>query len=356
MNKYFNILLAAACTVTLTACGQDKIIFTGNQKIDGAVYNDDTISLAPYTGLKAEKKNYKITEDALDQAIHEQLIDYIDYQAVDRASRDGDIVNIDYTITIDGESYDEDNDYDYTLGEKEYGGEFDQKLTGISAGGKLEFSIDYSTDFPDMDFAGHTVNFNITVNKIQEEILPDMTDDFIQNNFGYDNYDAFVEATRDSLENDYEEESANELSEELLQQVIDNSSILQYTQKEYEEAYDETESTYAEYADMLGTDIDSIYDSLDIDEDSLKQEALENLSRTFVTNAIIKNEKMSLSDDEYEKGVSEYMEINDYDSKEEFIRQFGEDVIRKQLLEDKAVQFIVDHSEVTEVDAEYEDF
>lgn len=356
MNKYFRIMLTAACIVTLTACGQDKTISTGNQKIDGAVYNDDTISLASYTGLKAEKKNYKITEDALDQAIHEQLADYIDYQAVDRASRDGDIVKIDYAITIDGESYDEDNGYDFTLGEKEYGEEFDQKLTGVSAGDKLEFPIDYSADYPDMDFAGHTANFKITVHKVQEEILPDMTDAFIKKNFEYDNYDAFVEATRDSLENDYEEESANELSEELLQQVIDSSSILQYSQEEYDEAYEETESSYAEYADMLETDIDYIYDSLGIDEDSLEQEAFENLARTHVLNAIIKNEKLSLSDDEYEQGILEYMEINDYDSRDEFIEQFGEEEIRSQLLEDKAIQFIVDHAEVTEVDAEYEDF
>lgn len=356
MKKYYKILLITACAVTLTACGKDKTISTGEQRIDNAVYNDDTISLAPYTGLKAEKKNYKVTENALNQAIHEQLSDYIDYQTVERASRDGDVVETDYSISIDGELYDEDNDYNFTLGEKEYGEEFDQKLTGVLAGDELDFSLEYSADYSDMDFAGQTANFKITINKVQEEILPDTSDDFIKENFDYDTYDAFVKATRDALEESYKEESADELSEGLLQQVIDSSNILQYTQDEYDEAYEEAENEYAEYADMLGTDIDSIYDSLNVTEDSLKQEAFENLSRTFVLSAIIKNENMTLSDEEYDKGVVDYMEINEYDSKEDFIEDFGEDEIRKQLLEDKAVEFIVEHAEVTQVDAEYKDF
>ena len=354
MKKYSIFLLAAACAATITACGRDKIISTGNQKIDGAVYNDETISLAPYTGLTAVKNNYKVTDKALDRAIHEQLSDYINYQTVKRAAKDGDVVEADYTITIDGETYDEDKGYNFTIGQQEYGAEFDQKLTGVSAGDELNFSLTYDKNYLDVDFAGHTADFIIKINKVQEEIMPDTTDEFIKEHFEYDTYDAFEKSIRKSLEDEYKEESSNELSEELLQQIIDASSILQYTQGEYDDAYKEIKDVYASYADMLGTDLASIYDSFEVTKESLKTEALDNLYRTLVINAIIENEKLTLSDDEYENGISDYMKINDYDSKEEFIEQYGEDEIRQQLLEDKAVNFIVENAKVTEVDTDYD--
>lgn len=354
VKKYSIVLLAATCAVTLIACGRDKIISTGNQKISNAVYDDETISLAPYTGLTAVKNNYKVTEDALNRAIHEQLSDYINYKTVERPSKDGDVIETDYTISIDDKTYDEDSEYNFTIGQQEYGKEFDQKLIGVSAGDELNFSLNYDKNYSDVDFAGNTANFKIKINKVQEEILPDTTDAFIKEHFDYDTYDAFEKATRKSLEDEYKEESSNELSEELLQQIIKASSILQYTQGEYDDAYKEAENVYASYADMLGTDIESIYDSFEVTKDSLKKEALDNLSRTMVINAIIKNERLTLSDEEYETGISDYMKINDYDSKKDFLNEFGEDEIRQQLLEDKAVNFIVENADITEVDAEYD--
>ena len=71
MKKLFMAFLAATCALSLAACGRDKIISTGNQKIDNAVYNDDSISLAPYTGLKAVKNNYKVSEKALEHHINQ---------------------------------------------------------------------------------------------------------------------------------------------------------------------------------------------------------------------------------------------------------------------------------------------
>ncbi len=354
MKKLFMAFLAATCALSLAACGRDKIISTGNQKIDNAVYNDDSISLAPYTGLKAVKNNYKVSEKALEQAIHEQLSDFITYKTVSRPSINGDVLETDYRISIEGDAYDNDKGYNFTIGAQEYGEEFDQKLIGVSAGDELEFSLTYDKDYSDVDFAGHTADFKIKVNKVQEEILPETTDDFIEENFQYDNYDAFEKATRQSLEEEYQEDSENELSEALLAQVTEASSVLQYTKGEYDDAYKEVKDAYESYAQMLGTDIQSIYDSFEVTKDSLKQEALETLTRTLVLNAIIKNEGLTLSDEEYQSGLKEYMELNDYDSQKEFLKQFGEDVIREQILKDKAIDFIVERADVSEKDAEYD--
>ena len=74
MKRKFAFVLIAACV--LTACGSKPNIVTGNKELEDAVYNNEYVSLASYTGLKAEKKKYIVTQKAVDAMIHDQLSEY----------------------------------------------------------------------------------------------------------------------------------------------------------------------------------------------------------------------------------------------------------------------------------------
>lgn len=354
MKKKLAVLILASCMLA-SGCGGKSKITTGNEKIANEAFHNDSISLAPYTGLKAEKKVYTVTEDAVDDAIRQRMLEFADYQSVSRKSKDGDWVRADFKASIDGKTITQEGGYDFTLGEHEFGAEFDKKLTGVVTGDKLTFSIDYDNDFTDVEWAGKTVDFEINVIDVQEELLPELTDKFIKENLEYNSYDEFEAAMRKSVENTYAAESTGELQETLLQQVIDASSILEYSKKDYDEAREVIESGYAAYVDMLGMEsLDELYDSLEMTKEDLEEEITESLYRTLTIKAIIESESLSLSDEDYEEGIAYYMEQNEYDSREEFINDYGEDEIRRQLLEDMALNFLVNNADVTEVKAEYE--
>lgn len=354
MKKKLAILLLAACT--LTACGSKAMITTDNEKLENAVYNNDSVSLADYTGLEAEKKIYTVSEEAVKNQIHEQMMEFADYKSVSRASQNGDWVYTDYKASINGSVVANDNDYDFIIGAAEFGEEFDEKITGVTAGDKLDFSLNYETDFSNVEWAGKTVDFEVTINDVQEELLPDATDEFIKENMGYNSYEELATATRQSLADNYETESTNELQENLLQQVIDASSILQYSKEDYDTARETIESGYQSYAEMFGMeDLNSLYESLEMTKEDVEEEIQSALYRSIVVNAIIESEKLTLSDSDYENGIAYYMKQNEYEDKDEFLKDYGEDVIRKQLLEDMALNFLVNHAKITEVKTEYED-
>ena len=161
---------------------------------------------------------------------------------------------------------------------------------------------------------------------------------------------------RKSVTDMYAEESTNELQEELLQQVIDSSSILEYTQEEYDAARNTIESGYMSYVDMFGFEsLDALYESFEMTDEDVEDEIQSVLYRTIVLDAIVQSEKLSLSDEDYEDGIVYYMDQYDYDSKDEFLDDYGEDEVRRQLTEDMVLNFLVNHADVTEVEAEYED-
>lgn len=354
MKKKLAVLLLAACL--FTACGSKSQISTGNKPLSDAVYSNEQVSLASYTDLKAEKKDYIITDEAVNNAIHEALLEFAEYKSVSRASKTGDLVYADLKASIDGKTAVSEDDYEIILGAAEFGEEFDNKLTGVTIGDKLNFSLDYDSDFSDVEWAGNTVDFELNITDIQEEILPDATDSFIKENTDYGSYDKFVKAMRESVADMYEEESTNELQEELLQQVIDSSSILQYSQEEYDEARQTIENGYMSYVDMFGFDsLDALYESFDMTKEDVEEEIQSVLYRKIILNAITQSENLTLSDQDYEDGIAYYMEQNDYDSKTEFLDDYGEEEVRRQLSEDMVLNFLVNHADVTEVEAEYED-
>jgi trigger factor len=358
-----SLLLSSLTILSAVGCGnssvsKDGVVTTGNSAIDNAVYTNDSVSLAPYTGLTAEKKVYTVTDDALQSAIDEAVSSFIEYNSVDRASKEGDWIYADFTASIDGSVVDEEEDYYLIVGTDEYGEDFDKAITGVSSGDKLNFSVTYDDDYEDEDWAGQTVDFSLTVNDVEEEVAPDLTDDFVREKLEYDSYDDFVAATKASLEETYESESDTELRDDLIQQVIDASSILQYTEDEYNDAYSEIEEFYQSYADMFGMELDDIYESFGIDEDSVKEDALDQLYRNLVIAAIAENEGLStdsISDEDFDAAVSEYTTEYEYDSTEDFLADYGEDVVKNQLLEDAVLDILVENANITEVETEYEE-
>jgi trigger factor len=356
-------MLLTLSITALAGCGSsgkttsDGITSTGSKPLEDAVYTNDSISLATYEGLSAEKKVYTVTDEALQEALDEALSDYTEYPSVDRASQKGDWIDADYTASILGTVSDEQENYYFVIGEEEFGEEFDAHLTGVSAGDTLEFTIAYDDDYEDADWAGLNVDFSVTINDVEEEVKPECTDEFVRESLGYDDYETFVAITRASLEENYESESDDDLRDDLLQQVIDASVLLQYSQEDYDNAYAEVKSFYESYADMFGVDIDEIYDSFDIDEDALESDAMDMLTRNLVIAAIEENEGLtadSISDEDFESGVAYYMEENDYSSRDDFLADYGEDAIRSQLLENAVLDLLVEKANVTEVEAEYE--
>jgi trigger factor len=353
------MLSLALALTSFSGCGKttdsDGYISTGNEPLADAVYTNDKVSLAAYTGLSAEKNVYTVTDEELADTISETLQEYADYPEVDRASQTGDWIYADFTATVDGETDYDEEDYYFVVGEKEFGEEFDEKLTGVSAGDELAFSIQYDEDYDDEYWAGQTVDFTLTINEVDEQVMPDCTDEFVQENLGYDNYDAFVEGTRASLEESYESESLSELEENLLQQVIDASVVLQYTQEDYDNAYADVEAFYSSYAELLDVEMDEIYDTFGVDDEDLESDAMDMLARNLVIAAIQENEGLSLSDEDFEDGVTYYMEANDYDDRDEFLSDYGEDAIRSQLLEDAVLDLLVENANITEVETDYEE-
>lgn len=337
-------------TAMLAGCGK-----TGNDQIStellsGGEYGE--VVLGDYSNLKAEKTVYAVTDEAVEDYIDELLYDYAEYEAVDRPSEEEDYVSVNMTASVGEEvlyDYTEET-YDIIIGEAEFGEEIDTALTGVVAGDTVKQSVTYAADYEDEEFAGSTVDYDITVVEVTEEILPELTDEFITDTLGYESKDDMYAKVREQLEEENQEDGSYEVRENLLSQLIATSEISSYTDELYNQCKDEIEELYAYYQEMFGAEsMDDIYEMFGMTQEDVEKEIVDMVHRRAVVYALAEKEGLVLSDEEFQESLGEMAADWGYDSQEDLVADYGEDYLFRDAQESKVLDFLESKAEITEV-------
>lgn len=350
MKQKLLCILLTALSLTLTACGSSS---NANTVFSDEAYG--TVTLCDYKNLSADKNIYTVTDDEIQSEIEIMLYDYAEYKEIDGPSEIGDSITADITATKDGEllfDYTGENYYELYVGSGEFGNEFDEKLTGVSVGDELSFTLSYDESDALTDFAGSTIDYKISVLGITREILPELTDDFITDTLGYKSKSSLEKKIRADLESENEANSSYELRENLLQKVIEASEFDSYSQDLYESYAAGIEANYESYMEMFGCEsIQEVYDLFEITDADLEKEIINQVYRTIIVHAISETENLALSDKEYQEGLKRYATEAGCETTDELIADYGEDSLREWILEDKVLDFLEEHAKITEKEA-----
>jgi trigger factor len=361
MKKQFvSILLASSMMLALTACGDSSDQTENTLPLGDKVKTEyGTVTLCEYENLAADETIYEISDEDVDDEVNNLLSDYVQYEEKDTAEN-GDYVEVYMTGTIDGEvfvDYPEEagDTYDILLGYNEFGEEFDENLLGVTKGDTLSFSITYDEDYGDEDLAGMTVDYDISVQSVQEEILPELTEEFITDTLGYASEDEMRSELREELDSYYNSDTAYYAKEDLLQQVVENSKFGDYSEELYDSKREEVDATYESYVDLLGVStVDEVYDAFEMSEDDIEAEVLSQVYRTIAVYAIAEEQSLALTDEEYQAGVESYAQLYTEYYGEEYttdslVEELGEDTLRYWILEDKVMDYLYEHATITQV-------
>ena len=168
---------------------------------EGQVAFDATCQVRPvvtvpgYGGLRVELPSVTATDDDVQAAIDAERARHGSLSDLDRPAATGDFVTLDLSATRDGEPVAGLNveDWSYEIGKGWVAEGFDDELTGASAGDELAFTATPSGTEEPADFA-------VTVTKVQEMVLPEVTDDWVSDHLGeFDTVAEWTESIRTRL-------------------------------------------------------------------------------------------------------------------------------------------------------------
>lgn len=320
------------------------------------------IELGDYKGISVKKGVPTIDDidnDTVQDSLEYYLDDYKEYKEVERKVKKGDFINIDFEGKIDGKVDDNASaqDYDIEVGSGDFFDDFEKALVGLKKGKETKLNLKYPKNYDDEDYAGKDVVFTVTVNKIQEcTYSPVLTDEFVKEKVeGCNTIDEWKEQIRQEELSYLLDEAEEQVKSDLYEIVLSNARLVNYDEliekcpELYDEGNSEVQSEYAASAEMFGMTLEEYLEFAGMTQEDLDEEIQLNIKGKLVLAAIIKEENIKLTLDEYEQYIEENYEDNGFESKEEFVEYFTKEEIGKVCLMNKCYEYLLEQADVEEV-------
>ena len=126
------------------------------------------IKLKSFEGVEIEKTVVDITDKDFETMLGRLQELHADKVPVDRASKDKDVLVIDFEGTLDGEPMPSGtaNDVEVKLGSKRMIEGFEEGLVGAKKGDVVNLDLSFPEDYQQKDVAGKPVQFKVTVKSV----------------------------------------------------------------------------------------------------------------------------------------------------------------------------------------------
>ena len=137
------------------------------------------ITLGDYKKLKVKRTPVAIEKSEIDDVLNRLQQQFATKEEVSRAAQDGDEVIIDFVGKKDGEAFDggTSKDYTLTLGSNTFIPGFEPAIVGHKIGDKFDVPLTFPKEYHAEHLKGASVVFEVTLNKINEVVLPKVDDE-----------------------------------------------------------------------------------------------------------------------------------------------------------------------------------
>lgn len=349
------VVLAGVMMLSLTGCGS-------NEK---AKKYSKYVELGDYKGIEYTMDVAEVTDDQVNQQIDSFLDGLAETEEVtDRAVEDGDTVNIDFTGTKDGEEFEggSSEGYDLVIGSGSFIDGFEDGLIGHEIGDEVSLDLTFPEEYPqNEDLAGQDVNFKVTINSISVKNTPELTDKVVADNTDYDNVEDYKASVRKSLEDSNKSSAEQQAQADVFNKVVENSKITGYDEDEVNELIDKEFDTFKQTAESYksyGYSYDDVlaangYSSEDELKEGITQYVKKYLDQVMVLYCIADKEGITVSSEETDAMVEEYMTTYSVKTKDEVYDYFGDDYFEVSILSQKVRDFLMENA--VQVDSTEED-
>ncbi len=314
IKKYACISLAAAVAVSsFASCSSDK----GKSYFD-MTYDElsNYVTLGEYKNLEVTLDYYEVTDAEMQEVIENDFASFVEeVNITQREIREGDIVDIDFVGTIDGEEYEGNSaeGFEVRIGTGTFI-DAEEALIGAHLGDTVTFEGTFAEGSDvDESLIGKTAVFEATVNKITSITLPQMTNDIVYQVTGYESYDEYIEGLQLEMRTYYDELALSNAKTLLWMQVCTNSTFIKYPNDKFAKA----KQDYYDYHEDIADDFDVTLDEMLLDYLGVSKEQFEENANEHAANVvyedivlfeIAKKENITISQEDYNKYAQEYVD------------------------------------------------
>ena len=233
-DEAFNILFSATYP-DIIAKEKDNFTAVGDPSLSVDEISDENgvtltatvpvkpdVEIGSYKGLKIRSYEYNVTDEEVDKEANRILLSKAEDVAVsDRPCKNGDIVKIDFSGSVDGVKFPGGTaeDYDLELGSGAFIPGFEEQVEGMSVGEEKNITVKFPDDYQADDLKGKEAVFEIKLKGITEKKYPELTDEFVKANGGCETVEEYKKKCSERLESRAATRSVNETENSILKAI-----------------------------------------------------------------------------------------------------------------------------------------
>lgn len=305
------------------------------------------VELADYTNIEIEKQATEIDEESVNARIQQELEKNKVIKPVERPVEIGDLVTIDFEGFKDGEAFEggKAEDFDLKIGSKTFIPGFEEGLIGKEKGQEFDLDVTFPEDYQEESLKGQPVVFKVKIKEVNEEIYPDLDDEFIMDISEFDTVDEYKDSVRRELKETLDKNNEIDLENQVIEEVIRRTEFDVPNQMIEDQLHDELHE-YEHQISHMGLDMKTYLEltgmTVEDIKDQLRERAENKVRIDIILDNIIKNKTYEVSDEEVEAEYSDVAKQYQKEGDEEFMKmlkaQVSPEDIKTILQRRKAVE------------------
>lgn len=387
-KKLFSVLLVGALAASLVACGKsnkkETNVSTVNTEINADEYAGTItsnagvyktfVNLPDWKGMSVDlnESDYVVLDSDIEDYIQSMLESKATTNVVtEGTTKSGDVIKLDYSGKIDGTAFSGGTatDVTYTIGSGKFIDDLDKGLVGLTIGKETDIPCVFPESYYNSDLAGKTAIFTVTVNEVDESVVPELTDEWVASNaasLGIDDgsvttIDQLKSYVKTYLESQASSSRSSAIFDAAYTKMSDGLDVSDYPSEELTDLLNTLNSNidaeYQSYSSSYSSKeayLKGVYnfDSLDAFNEYADTYAKQYLLQKMIVTMIAADNDITVTADDINSTGAELASYYGYDDYDDIINTYGKTMnaeIGYQILYQKIVDFVCENVTINDI-------
>lgn len=304
------------------------------------------VTLGEYKGIEVSKTRVMVKKEEVEAELKKtQEQNAREITIEDRPVKDGDILTIDYSGSVDGVKFEGGTAQDQTLviGSGAFIPGFEEQLIGKELNEETEINVTFPEEYHAPDLAGKEAVFEVKIKGIKEKELPELDDEFASEVSEFETLDEYKADVKEKIRARKKEEAKTERENKIVDAAVEASEMdipeamieeqIQQMTEEFAQRLSYQGLSLEQYLQFTGTDAQKF-------ADDMKPQALKRIQTRLVLEAIVKAENIEATEEDFKAELDKMASM--YQMESEQLEKMIQGAQKEQMLSDIAVQKAVD--------------
>ena len=308
--------------------------------------------VSKYKGIEIKKVEYNVTDEDIEHELHHMQEHNSRLISVeDRAVESGDTTTIDFEGSVDGVPFEggKAENYDLEIGSNTFIPGFEDQIIGMKIDEEKDVKVKFPEEYFSKELAGKDAVFKVKLHEIKKKELPEINDEFAKDASEFDTLADWKKSIKEKLEKENASKAKFEMEDKAIEEVCKNAKV-EIPSGMIETQIDNMEKDISSRLSYQGMNLDQYLQMIGKTKkefrDEYKEEAEKQVKVNLVLEAIMKDSKIEVTEEEIDAKIKEMAET--YGQKEEEaknnpnLRKYVEETLKSE----KTIHFIVDNAKI----------